>query len=267
MGLLSKIGGSLATTLDFVSAVAKNPITAIANPKKAVSEIKEIRTSGTTSQRLGYIKDVAITTATEAALVVGGSGALGAKAATVIKSGATTAALGTGAAAILAPKTTQAILSSPEATKTAVASAINPVAGLIVGVEQGTSVLKTAISENKGSIIDTAKDVLTGVGLVAGGAGLVAAGKAIYDKVKENDVLPTDTNVPSTSLTPTIATNQSTPVVPATTTVTTGTTSVGGKTKRKKYKKKREVPYINIKIDNREDNDVNDRKVYKGGRF
>lgn len=159
-----------------------------------------------------------------------------------------------------------AVAASPTVRNTAI-TAVTPSTYIGAGEKVGNVI--EGLSSDKGKDFGSKAVVAAATGL--GVAGLAVAGYELYKDYKEdkaaNTTLPTDTNVPSTSLTPTIATNQSTPVVPATTTVTTGTTSVGGKTKRKKYKKKREVPYINIKIDNREDNDVNDRKVYKGGRF
>jgi len=136
------------------------------------------------------------------------------------------AALGAGAALILAPKTTQAILSSPAATKTAVASAINPVAGLIVGAEQGTSVIKEAFETNKGGIIETGKEILTGVGLVAGGAAIVAGGTALYNNLTAEKETKTET--PKV-----METNTATPTLPQTQAVTVGSGLTSTKRKRR----------------------------------
>jgi hypothetical protein len=69
--------------------------------------------------------------------------------------------------AILAPKTTKTVFSSPEATKTTVAALINPYAGLVVGLEQGSGLLGTAISKAS----DTTKAAIVGGLGVATGAG------------------------------------------------------------------------------------------------
>lgn len=81
----------------------------------------------------------------------------------VAKAAAPTA-LTIGTISLLAPKTTKAVLSSPESSKTAAAALINPYAGLVVGLEQGGGLL----SESWKGFSDTTK------GLIAGGGGLIA---------------------------------------------------------------------------------------------
>ena len=156
-----------------------------------------------------------------------------------------------------------AAVASPTVRNTAV-TALTPSTYIGAGEKVGNVI--------EGFASDKTKDV-AGKAVVAAATGLGVAGLAVgayelYKDYKEdkaaNATLPTETSNIVAPVNPAVSTNQGTPVVPATTQISTGSTKSG---KRRKYKKKREVPYINIKIDNREDNDVNDRKVYKGGRF
>jgi len=258
MGILSSLKSGATFALDLTAAVAKNPL-AILAPKKEAAKIAQMRAdiaAGDTKKATTYIKTVGVQTAINVGGTLAAGGALGAAAAkTATTLGSKALTLGVVSAPL--------IVGSSTIRQTVAAT--SPVA---LGVAAGEK-LESAISTGSEGASTAAKVVGT-VAAGAVGAGLLIAGKEIYENYKEKkagETLPTDNALtPSSSLTPTIATNQSVPVVPATTTVTTGTGALGGKSKRKR-KNKREVPYINIKIDNREDNDVNDRKVYKGGRF
>ena len=63
MGFFGSIGGAIAKGLDFVSAVAVNPIKAVTHPIEATNQITQLRTSGTQAERMQYIKNVGVTTA------------------------------------------------------------------------------------------------------------------------------------------------------------------------------------------------------------
>ena len=159
-----------------------------------------------------------------------------------------------------------AILSSPTIRKTAV-TALTPStyigAGEKIGqfVEKAPKEVKDAASKGV---------VLAGTGLGLFGAGVAAYNlltgdeKPSPEKPSPEKPLPTNTATPESNLqAATIPTNTQTPKIPE---VIEVKPSVKSK-RRRKTKKKREVPYINIKIDNREDNDTYDRKVYKGRRY
>lgn len=259
MGLLDSIGKGLVAfqdkvsntvvgkTLDVVAAVAKNPL-AILAPKKAAAEIKELRTTGTTAQLKTYVKTTAVQTALNVGTVAAGAGLLGAAG----KAAATSA----GAKALKVAAVATPFIVGSETIRQTVATT-SPVELSIKAAEK----LETA-KESGSEKAETALDVL---GLAAAGAGAAALGlgaKAIYDNITSKDNKISITEVKE----PVIATAQDTPVLPQTTNTATERKTTTGTTKRRKKAKKREVPYINIKIDNREDNDVYDRKVYKGGR-
>lgn len=261
MGLLGSIGKGLVAfqdkvsntvvgkTLDVVAAVAKNPL-AILAPKKAAAEIKELRTTGTTAQLKTYVKTTAVQTALNVGTVAAGAGLLGAAGKTVATKVASKALV---AGAVATPF----IVGSPTirqtvATTSPVELSIKTAEKIETGVKAGSEKAETAAK------------VLGTVAAGATVAGLAIAGKEIYDKLKTSDIKVFDSagnEIPVKSE-PVIATAQDTPITPQTSSSTTEKVT----TRRRRKAKKREVPYINIKIDNREDNDVYDRKVYKGGR-
>jgi len=161
-----------------------------------------------------------------------------------------TGLLTAGTIAAFAPETTKQIISTPEGTKTAVATIINPMAGLVVGLEQGTSYLKSAVDanypelENKTkSIIDKAKDIAPKVGAAVAVAAPVVISTLLPDKTEEKpkaqtpdvSTLPVDkiTAIPATTQPNTAVTS---PVLPETQILkaTTGTASA----KRKKSRSK-----------------------------
>ena len=69
MGIFSAIGGTIAKGLDFVSAVAVNPVKAVIHPIEATNQITQLRTSGSNEERINYIKNVGVTTVINAAAV------------------------------------------------------------------------------------------------------------------------------------------------------------------------------------------------------
>jgi len=137
---------------------------------------------------------------------------------------------GVGAVALLAPKTFNTIIKQPGLPSTIVAGAINPVAGILVGLEKGTSIIGGGITNflKDPSIsggIQTAKDIALPAGII--GAGTVAgilAGKKILEGNKVNidtkdltaglPQLPSVINTPSISSNPgSVVTSSSSPVV------------------------------------------------------
>jgi hypothetical protein len=132
-------------------------------------------------------------------LAAGGAGAAGAaggvartggaKAARFIGRPLGKAALGLGTVAVFAPKTFGTFIKTPGAFETALSTAVNPLAGAIVGLERGTGLLKTGIN-NFLSNLDT-KDVLKTAGGVAALGGAALIGKNIYNNAK---------NIPAPSL-------------------------------------------------------------------
>ena len=259
MGLLGSIGKGLVAfqdkvsntivgkTLDVVAAVAKNPL-AILAPKKAAAEIKELRTTGTHAELKTYVKTTAVQTALNVATFAAGAGLLGAA--------GKTAATSAGAKALKVSAVATPFIVGSETIRQTVATT-SPVELSIKAAEKLESAKKSGSEK-----AETALDVLGLAAAGAGGAALGLGAKAIYDNITSKDDKISITEVKQ----PVMATAQDTPVLPQTTNTATERKTTTGTTKRRKKAKKREVPYINIKIDNREDNDVYDRKVYKGGR-
>ena len=252
--------------LDILSAVAKNPL-AILAPGKAGQQIKETRekiAAGDREAAATFTKTLAVQTAFNVATVAGGAGALG----QAVKTGVTKIA---SKAVVLGAVSAPLIVGSSTIRET-----VATTSPIELGVKTGEKIEKLIKDGSKGA--EDAAKILGYVGAGALVAGGILTGKAIYDKLKDGKEednkkpdkkpdkkpLPTDTTKPESSLqAATLPTNTEKPQVPEVVEVKPTTK---GK-KRKKYKKKREVPYINIKIDNREDNDVYDRKVYKGRRY
>lgn len=248
MGLLSSIKKVAAKTLDVIAAPITKPIVTLTQGigagAKAVEKSRKGIEAGTESGGKVIATGV-LTTAVLAGgvLAAGGSaaaGTAGAVARKVVTSKAgSTLILGTGALAVAAPKTLQAVASEPAVAKVAVASAINPALGIVAGLEQGTGLIKEAVTANKDGILDVVKSagvVLTGVAVA--GAGVYAASKlGGFNK----DAPTLDNKLPSTTeAQKEVTTNAATPKIPATTTIKTGTTA------RKKRKPKRKSPTQNI---------------------
>jgi len=97
-----------------------------------------------------------------------------------VKTGLATAAT----IAVLAPETTKAILSSPEATKTATAAIVSPAAGVVVGLEQGTSLLSESLKENAPKVAEVIKENIPAI-VGAGTLGAAALGATTLLKDKE----------------------------------------------------------------------------------
>lgn len=249
MSILSKLKGAATFALDLTAAVAKNPL-AILSPTKEAKKIEKLRTSGTKEERLSYIRTTGVQTALNVGGVLAGGGLLGAgakKAATTI--GSKAIQLGVVAAPFVVGSST---------IRETVAST-SPVE---IGVKSAEKLEKKI----KGGD-ETALGVSSVVGLISAGAvgaGLVAAtGLAVdyfkSDKVEENVFQPTGAPVKGSL----------TPMTPQTESINIAKEVTSSTKKRRKNKKRAspQMPSINIKIDNREDNDTNDRKVYKGRHY
>jgi len=239
MGILSSIKKAVDKTLDYVSAPLSQPLTFItqgptAAAKKVETTRKEIAAGTTSASKV--IKTTLASTAIVATgvLAVGGAGAgvAGAVAKKVVTSKpVATVLLGTGALAVAAPKTLQAIAEKPEVAKVAVAAAINPTLGIVAGIEQGSSLLKEAVTANK----DTILDVATTVGLIgAGVGGAILVDKSIdyFSKLKNEEQQFIKETPKTVSTMPSVTNNTPIPQTPQTQTITKGATT--GKRRRKK---------------------------------
>lgn len=239
MGLLSSISKGISKALDYVSAPLSQPITFITQgPTAAAKKVEESRKNIAAGKESG-LKSIGTTLATTAVAATGvlaaggaaGAGAAGAVARTVVTSKpAVAVALGTGALAVAAPKTLQAIASKPEVAKVAVASAVNPVLGVVAGIEQGVSTVGEAVKANEGAL--KVAGAVAGTALLAG-AGLYLGDKLLSDDNKEG-ILGTDDKAPGTEKV--VATNTSTPKAPETEVITTGKSSSTSTKKRRKSK-------------------------------
>lgn len=149
-----------------------------------------------------------------------------------IKTSVATGAITAGTIAILAPKTTEAILSSPEATKTAVATAINPIAGLVVGLEQGSGLLSEAIKTQAPRIseaIETAAPYAIGAGALTAAA--VGATQILKEKEISADLPKSPVEIIDKGSQPNKAVEA--PVLPQTQTITSTPSKKRKKTRSK----------------------------------
>lgn len=154
---------------------------------------------------------------------------------------------------IAAPKTTEKITSSPELLEVAAATAINPVAGVIVGLEKGTSLVGTAaegVIEKVKEVSPEVKAAVVGAGVVAAGAG-VAAASGVFEKEKELS----PTRVPEVApgvfeLTPeqqkSLTTSQDKPLTPETQTVSTTPKKRKRSTRKKVQPSVRQSVRVNV---------------------
>lgn len=81
--------------------------------------------------------------------------------------------------AVLAPKTAEKVTSNPEVLEVALATAINPVAGIVVGLEKGTSLISEAAQPAVQSVKDFTSQISPEVKTAALGVGVTAAAAAI----------------------------------------------------------------------------------------
>jgi len=252
MGFLSSLGKVVSKGLDYISAPLSQPITLITQgPSAAAKKVEETRKAISAGKASGG-KVIATTLATTAVVATGvlaaggaaGAGTAGAVARAVATSKpAVTLGLGTAALAVAAPKTLQAISSQPEAAKVAVAAGINPVLGIVAGIEQGSSLLKTAVKENEGSL-KTAGGIAAAA-LLTGGA--IVAGTKVAELFKgdgKEGILGTDDTIPA-DMEKTIQSNPALPQLAETQTITTGTTS---SKKRKRRATKPQIQNISQRV-------------------
>jgi len=202
MGLLSAISKGL----DYLSAPLSQPLTFITKgPTAAAAAVSTSRakiSAGDKGEAAKVIGKTLLSTAVIGAGVVAAAPATAlagsstaAKVLTTTKT-ATTAALKVPAvkktaaivatAAVVAPQTFSAIASKPAVAKTVIAAAVNPVLGVATAIEQGTSLLKEAVIENKEGL-KTAGTIAAGA--VVAGAGIIAVDKSIdyFKNLKEEE--------------------------------------------------------------------------------
>lgn len=186
--------------LDYLSAPLSQPLTFITKgPTAAAEAVKSSRTKIASGDNKEAAKVIGKTLATTAILAGGtlaaAGSAAGGVAGGVARSAVTKAAVVPGVkkaaaitvtAAIVAPKTFSAIVSKPAVAKTVVAAAVNPVLGVATAIEQGTSLLKEAVIENKEGL-KTAGTIAAGA--VVAGAGIIAVDKSIdyFKNLKGSD--------------------------------------------------------------------------------
>lgn len=244
MGILSKIGLAVPVTIGNIIGKGLS-LVGVPYAKTTIQEASETK--------FGKVLGIAITGTAAAAGVaaIGTSAAatavvakLGKVASSVIKATPTpikTGVITAGAIAALAPQTTKAILSSPEATKTAVASIVSPAAGVVVGLEQGSGLLSTAIEQNFPRVADAIEEYtpeIIGAGVITAGA--VAASQLIgssEDILESVSVLPTTANqVQAVPTTTAEMISPESPILPETQVITASTGSSSGSTRKRRRK-------------------------------
>lgn len=236
MGILSSLGKGIAKGLDYISAPLSQPITFITKgPTAAATKVAESRANIAAGKESG-LKSIGTILTTTGVLATGvlaaggaaGAGVAGSVARTIVTSKPVVSiALGTGALAVAAPETLSAIASKPEVAKVAVAAAVNPVLGIVAGLEQGVSLIGESVKSNEGA--------LKVAGGVASAALLAGAGIYLGDKFlgenKIEGVLGTNDLLPSEN-SKVVATNTAIPQTPETTKISTGTNSRRSKKRR-----------------------------------
>jgi len=250
--------GLLKTITQKVSNIALKPAVALGNLATAGIEKITGQTYGrTTSKELSETTAGKILGTATAAAAVGLAAALSPAAA--LKVATSKPVIAVAAVATLAPKTTETVLKSEALTKTAIATAVNPLAGLVVGAEQGGSIIGTAL----GNVADVIKEKAPGVATAiqenaptigAAAAGLTAAGViaavALKDKAEEipsinnsSDIVGIETAAAGTSAAVPMGNNEVStfPQTIPTKTITTG------RKKRRKAKAARS-PIISNKV-------------------
>lgn len=263
-------GTKTEKALDFVSATALNPLS-ILSPGKASEKIKKMREDislGDTQQAKSYIVGVAGQTALNAAAIVSAP-ALAARAAAL--PAATKAAALIKGAAIGAPALA-AVAASPS-IREFIATKGNPTQLAFNLATKAEDVLNKDDKEEKPlnkdepvreKIKKKIKEAIKDTALISAGAGLGVLGKEIYDffkDKKEDSAFQPQGATPVASMTP---------ITPQTTSVNLGKEAGSGTTTRKRRKRsarKQTIPNINIRIDNRDDWDNTDRKIYKRGKY
>lgn len=237
MGFFSSLGKVAAGALDVISAPLSQPVATIkgvvtGDIGAGARAVKQTRQNIAAGKQSGV--PVIATTIGTTALAAGGILALGgvtggvAAGSTAAKVGSvltSKTALGLSTIAALAPKTASKVISNPELATTVAAGAVNPVAGVVVGLEQGTGLVKEAVktsveSFKEGDIVGGLKAAapVAAAAAVVAGAGY-AASKVIASKISNK--APSTEPVMST---PAVITPTSAPVV------SSGTSQTASKT-------------------------------------
>lgn len=215
-----QIVSDVAGGLDLLSSVFVAPRETAAafisrDPAKVVAVVEKVKEK----PKKETITKTAVNTLIAGAAIAVAPSALAIPA---VKGVVTSAALGAGTLAVLAPETTSKILSSEALTKTAAAGLVaGPAGALIVGAEEGVSIV--------GSILEEIPDKLKTPALVAGAAVVAGAGAYVASQLlpdKAEAVLNSDGK---------------TAILPQTSTITTGV-------KRRKRAKKPQITSINQNV-------------------
>ena len=188
----------------FASAAEKQAVSAVRDVSKAIVSTPTVKKKKSKTQK----KVEGLLTAAAAAEVI----ALTALVAPVLLPVAATIGLPVAAIGTFAPGVLSMITSSPELTKVAVATAISPAAGIVVGAEEGVNVLGAVLGQVPEIIKEKTPEIIAGAGGLALGVGAVlttqelltkqiAAGKAekeAYDLARAaKKKLPSDSAISS----------------------------------------------------------------------
>lgn len=211
----------LSKVLDIISAPLSQPVTTFTKGITAgAAKVKETREKIATGKASGA--QVIATTLGTTALIggtiasLGGLGVGTGAAATATKIVTSTTARSLSAVAALAPEVTSKVLSSPEAVTTIAASAAGgPIAGLVVGLEQGGGLVAEAAKDVAQKVKEA--DIVGAVkttGAVAAGVAAVTGAGIVAAKVlgKEKEIKEAPINNPSIS-TPAVVSPTSEPVI------------------------------------------------------
>ena len=274
MGILSNIGkaitGAAAKTLDFVSAVVRNPVAAISNPAKATATSAQIR-ADTASGKMTLGQNIKVSvvptvvnTAAAAALVVGGAAIAAKGVGTVAKALIPTTTTGKIVAGVAAPIVLGAVVQNPLGAASAVANTPSALANF--GANASNLIANPTVDNAKNLV----KENPAITGLLAAGAAVAIGGGALAavsslantQATKANTaaiqggVLGNNDNLPAAATNNAAAgvipTNTGNPITPATTVISS---SSGNSTKKRKRSKSKPTitnisQRVNVQVSN-----------------
>lgn len=166
-----------ATIFTGLANIALKPVVGLGNLATAgLERVTHRRFGRTTSEELSR------TPAGEALGLATGGAAVG-LALAVAPAAALTVLTPPAAVTAFAPDVVSAVINTPAGAKVATAAAINPTAGLVVAIQEGTSYIEEAAKDFGSALATRAPQVGEAIqenaGIIAGGAGVAAAAAAV----------------------------------------------------------------------------------------
>lgn len=166
-----------ATIFTGLANIALKPIVGLGNLATAgLEKVTKKKFGRTTSEELSR------TTAGEA-LGLAAGGAAAALGIAVAPAAAITVLAPPAAVSAFAPDVVSAVINTPAGAKVATAAAINPTAGIVVAIQEGTSYIEEAAKDFGSALANKAPQIgeviQENAGIIAGGAGIAAAAAAV----------------------------------------------------------------------------------------